>query len=183
MSPDMDRAPALTTSTEATDDPSRQRKSTADVALFADGADHLVIAGPRRGSPPMGVNASIKGTTATWDQARRVWVIAVDDVPALVANMRARGLVVEKAIKPWVISHDVRTPDPLPECRACATPYKRLGVVPRHCVKCGDRLELQVIRTLAEVQEHALTPCPSCRVAVDRSSLFCGECGTAVDHG
>lgn len=183
MSAGHDRAPAPGNAGATDDQNLDHRKTNPDVALFADGDRHLVIAGPRRGRPPMDVNASVKGTSATWDTVRRVWVIAVDDVPALVANLRSRGLVVDKAIRPWEVSHDIRTPDPLPECVQCATPYRRLGVVPRHCVKCGDRLELQVIRTLAEVQERALKPCPSCSAVVDGSALFCGDCGTAVDHG
>lgn len=110
-----------------------QPAAAFDVAVFSDAsADVFVIAGPRRSRPPMEVNAAVRGTSAVWDNERRVWTVHQDDMPAVVANMRQRGLRVDGKVRPWIFTRDVRSPDPLPECVHCATPYRRIGVVPRH---------------------------------------------------
>lgn len=180
MSAGHDRAP-MPGSTGATRDHNNRSKDTADVALFADGAD-VVIAGPRRGRPPIEVNAAIRGTSAVWDPDRKVWRLSADDVPAIVANLRGQGLRVANKVFPWSAPRDHRSPDPLPECIHCTTPYRRLGVVPRHCVKCGDRLELQVVSTVETVTARLYVAC-ECGSAIEASCLFCGDCGAAVRHG
>lgn len=154
----------------------------ADVAIFTDDDHFVVVAGPRRGRPPIEVNAAIKGTSATWDADRKVWRLPAEDSAGLVANLRARGLRVANKVLPWNVTRDYRSPDPLPECVHCATPYRRLGVVPRHCVKCGDRLELQVFSTVENVTAKLYIAC-ECGQSVEASCMFCGECGAAVRHG
>lgn len=155
--------------------------STAQVAMFDDGLD-VVIATPRRGRAPMEVNPAMRGTSAQLDPALKVWRLPADEAPAVVANLKARGVTVAGVVLPWIVKRDHRTPDPLPECVVCATPYKRLGVAPRHCVKCGDRLELQVVRVLERITARSSIAC-DCGQPVDQSSLFCGDCGRAVQHG
>jgi hypothetical protein len=159
-----------------------QGSKKVDVALYRDGEHHLVIAGPKRGRPPMDVNGAIRGTAAVFDDNRRVWVIPLEDAAAVVANLRSRGCVVASKVVPWDEPRDYRSPDPLPECVHCATPYRRLGVVPRHCVKCGDRLELQVIRIVEDLHARPRATC-ACGASVDVTALFCGDCGSTVEHG
>lgn len=154
-------------------------KTTSDVALFADG-DFVMVSTPSRGRAPMTVNPAMRGTSAILDKG--VWRLPKDEAASVVANLRARGVTVARNVYPWAVQRDYRTPDPLPECVVCATPYRRLGVVPRHCVQCGDRLELQVVRTLEKVTARTYAEC-ECGQPVDGSSLFCGDCGRAVRHG
>lgn len=187
MSPGHDGAPAPA-STGATN---RQQnldttdaKSSKRIALFRDNEDegYVLVATPRRGAPPVAINAAFRGTDATFDKIRRAWVLPVDQAFALVANLRQRGFLVDAGIKAWIVTRDVRTPDPLPECVNCATPYSRLRVAPSWCVSCGSQLELQVVRTLERALEHQFIEC-SCGIAVDAGCLFCGSCGQAVEHG
>ncbi|CAB5040013.1 MAG: hypothetical protein F2911_11310 [Actinobacteria bacterium] len=161
----------------------RTALAAPDVALYSDGVGQLVIAGPRRGRPPMDVNAAVKGTSAVWDATRRVWTIREDHVGAVVANLRARGLSVGQKIIPWSAISNGRMPEPLPECVACAAPYKRHALAPVHCLVCGVALELVVVRVLADIAERGRSACSGCGGLVETIAAYCGSCGKAAERG
>jgi hypothetical protein len=153
----------------------------ADVAVFKDG-EAFLIATPRRSRPPTEVNPAMRGTSATWDPQHGAWLVTtVEELQAVVVNLRARGLTVDGKVRSWSPQADYRTPDPLPECSVCATPYRRVGLVPRHCVTCGERLELQVFNVAADMNRRHQVAC-SCGTLIDGTAAYCGACGS-VAHG